>query len=130
MWNTLHNLPVQPNIRMFIWRTSSAILPIGKNLMKRGLYKHTSSLHCDFYVEDDKYVLFDCQISRAVWHHIPKGSKWLQISVLNFKDFFYSIQLTSSKEVTIIFATTIWLIWSARNRLNYEGVRPKLLYKP
>lgn len=75
-------------------------------------------------MEDGKHVLFDCQFFRVVWQQISKGSNWLQILALSFKDLFYSIQAASNKEETDIFDTIVWFIWFARNKLKHEGVRP------
>lgn len=86
--------------------------------MKQGLYKQLDCIHCNYPIEDDRYILFDYNFPSVVWQHISKRNKWNQIQSLSFKDLVYSVFAKSSKEEISIFATTVWLIWFAMNKFS------------
>ncbi|KAI5662913.1 hypothetical protein M9H77_22236 [Catharanthus roseus] len=119
-WNLIHKLPVQPKIRMFLWKATSDILPTGRNLIKHGRYESNSYAHCGCTVEEDRHALFDCSFSKEFWRHLPKGKNWRQIPSLNFKDIICSISVEHSMDELAIFGTTAWLLWHARNKLKHE----------
>ncbi|KAI5670611.1 hypothetical protein M9H77_10975 [Catharanthus roseus] len=67
------------------------------------------------------HALFSCNFLKEVWRHLPKGHKWRQLLSLSFKDLIHSISVEHSIEELVIFGTTTWLIWYARNKLKHKG---------
>lgn len=65
LWNFIYDLSIQLKIRMFIWRAISDILPMGKNLMKLGLYESMNYIHNGYSIDDDRHALFDCRFSKT-----------------------------------------------------------------
>ncbi|KAI5678577.1 hypothetical protein M9H77_09527 [Catharanthus roseus] len=110
IWNLIHNLQVQPKIRMFLWRATSDILSTRRNLFKRRPYKSVACVYCGHTVEDDRHALFNCKFSQKVWTHLPKCHKWNLLPSTSFEDLIYSIVIEHSIEELALFGTTAWLI--------------------
>lgn len=58
---------------------------------------------------------------REICPYLFLGNKWFQIPTLSCKDLIPFIFFGFSKEEVLVFATTTWIIWYARNKLRYEG---------
>lgn len=128
MWTLIHNLPMQPKTRMFLWRATSDILPIGRNLMRRGLYDSLACVHCGFAVEDDRHALFYYKFSKELWRHLPRGHKWIQILAQNFKDLFIPLLLTIVGKMLPFFPLQFGLFCTQEISRNMKVLIPKIKY--
>lgn len=109
-WNIIHNLPLQPKIRMFLRRATSGILPIGRNFIRHRLYESISCTHCGYTVKDDRHALFDYIFSEEVWRNLPNRQKWRLLPSSSFRDLIFSISVEHSEEELAIFGTIVWVI--------------------
>lgn len=119
--NYSNKLSVQPKIRIFLLIAMLNILPIGKNLLKIGLYESINCIHCGFQFKDDRHALFDFVLQKKLGSTCLLGRKQTRNSGLNFKDLMCSLSLQYEKKEVYIFATCAWLISFPRNKLRHGG---------
>lgn len=117
----VYKLLVQPKVWIFLWQAVQNILPIGINLLERGITSGIVCIQCGFITEDDIHILLDCDFSIRAWALLTLGEKWRRIPTLCFRNLFYSIRLQFDHKDIVVFATCCWQIWYARNKCCYKG---------
>lgn len=63
----LWRLKVQEKVKVFIWRLYHNFLPVGTNLLKRGIASTSQCWFCKFTYESSVHIFLDCWWSNAFW---------------------------------------------------------------
>ncbi|KAF5789391.1 hypothetical protein HanRHA438_Chr09g0382271 [Helianthus annuus] len=98
-------------------------------LARRGVVVgDTNRRLCGFGEETNDHLAASCVLVRAVWWHV---CVWLKIPVcmqpLSLKevmDGLFSLKGSADwkKVIEVVFHTTLWRIWKARNAVVFEGI--------
>ncbi|CAA7020228.1 unnamed protein product [Microthlaspi erraticum] len=92
-WNSdIWLTKISPKIKVFLWKILQKALPIGKNLINRGILKSSYCIHCGD-LETTNHLFFHCVFAREVWNLAPFSTA---INPLQIQDF--TTTLTTSKD--------------------------------
>ncbi|CAA7019717.1 unnamed protein product [Microthlaspi erraticum] len=111
-------------IKLFLRKILHKALPMGENLLNRGLLDSACCIHCG-ELETDEHLFFRCEFARKVWALAP-FSKTIDLTSINFE-----ASVTVLKRLICLPPTGIssgplspwifWTIWSARNHRLFEN---------
>ncbi|XP_021971088.1 uncharacterized protein LOC110866044 [Helianthus annuus] len=119
---------VPPKINYFTWRASVGRIPVKSELIKRRIPINSNICsRCNAQEESVNHAICGCSGSKRIWRDIVN---WLKLpSSTEFhecKDVLeYVKDLPGSNEwkkvINVVFQTTMWNIWKARNEKEFEG---------
>ncbi|XP_021986263.1 uncharacterized protein LOC110882587 [Helianthus annuus] len=121
---------VPPKVNLFTWRCGLSRIPVKEELLKRGVaIQNSICLRCDEQVESVEHLVCKCSSSKSIWWNILA---WVKVpasvvfgSCLEVLEFI-EVRIGSKvwkKVLNMIFQTTIWHIWKARNEKEFNGVQ-------
>ncbi|KAL1208233.1 hypothetical protein V5N11_034949 [Cardamine amara subsp. amara] len=118
------SLKIAPKLQVFLWKILQGSLPIGENLIKRGMTTSSNCFRCG-ELETIPHLFFECQFAKRVWEIAP-----FSIDVTTDLDpsFHSTIIKTRSWRTlpptgvtsTPLFPWICWAIWKARNQAIFE----------
>ncbi|CAA7032489.1 unnamed protein product [Microthlaspi erraticum] len=124
-WMTeVWNGKFSPKMKVFLWKTLQEALPVGGNLLNRGLMDTACCIHCGD-LETTEHLFLHCPYATAVWKLAPFSINPNPNLLQSF-----SAALTTSKTWICLppigagsgslFPWICWAIWKARNTLIFE----------
>lgn len=124
-WNSdIWSGKFSPKMKVFVWKNVQKALPLGENLLSRGLFDNACCIHCG-ELESAEHLFFQCEFAQKVWSLAP-----LKSPVDPSLNHSFLSSLTNSKKMIClpptgigegpIFPWIIWAIWTARNYLVFE----------
>ncbi|CAA7020449.1 unnamed protein product [Microthlaspi erraticum] len=124
-WNsTVWNAKISPKIKVFLWKTIQEVLPIGENLLNRGIPDSACCVPCG-ELETLEHLFFHCHFARSVWSMAPLS---VPLDSAHFQSF--PVTLTSSKDwISLpptgvgngpLFPWICWSLWKSRNFSLFE----------
>lgn len=70
-WKTcIWQVKTTPKVKLFLWKMKNRALPVGKNLVVRGITNVSRCKHCD-EVEDELHIILNCPFAVRVWELAP-----------------------------------------------------------
>ncbi|CAA7018491.1 unnamed protein product [Microthlaspi erraticum] len=119
-----------PKMKVFLWKVLQEALPIGENLLNRGILESSCCTHCG-ELETTEHLFFHCPYAVAVWNLAPFSNDVNPTQLQTFPT-----TLTLSKTwISLppigagqgpLFPWICWSIWKACNYLLFE----ERLFKP
>ncbi|CAA7022494.1 unnamed protein product [Microthlaspi erraticum] len=116
-----------PKMKVFLWKTIQEALPVGENLLNRGLLDNACCIHCG-ELETTEHLFFRCPYASEVWIQTP-----LTTTVNPNQNQTFAETLIASRAWTCLpptglgsgplFPWICWSIWKARNTLIFEDRR-------
>ncbi|CAA7061632.1 unnamed protein product [Microthlaspi erraticum] len=116
-----------PKMKVFLWKVVQEAIPLGENLLNRGLIDNACCIHCGD-LETTNHLFFHCKFSSKVWKLSPYSKP---INPNHLQSF--TATLTSSKSwiclpptgigAGTLFPWICWAIWKTRNLLLFENRR-------
>ncbi|GJT12917.1 reverse transcriptase [Tanacetum coccineum] len=70
-WKVIWHIPVQPKIKLFLWKAISNSVATKENLFRRNCSPSQVCLICNICTESIEYLLFECAWTRPVWFGSP-----------------------------------------------------------
>ena len=114
-------MPVQPKVKLFIWRACKAILPTQTNLFDKGVSQTYSCLWCGDEAETVGHLLWGCEFAQRVWKASPAMIPPSYRVNMPFREFISGcIDDLGSSALEITF-TTAWALWKAQNDLIWNA---------
>lgn len=125
-WKFIWKLQVPPNIKLFLWKVHSAILPTRSFLRMRIRIQFSDSqfLLCNSAEETKEHLLWKCSTARKIWQEVltwwglldkvyveDMHTMWRSIKV-------FRVKILSKMWETVLAATT-WTIWLTRNERSF-----------
>ncbi|CAA7044065.1 unnamed protein product [Microthlaspi erraticum] len=111
-------------MKVFLWKIVQKALPLGDNLLSRGLPDCACCIHCG-ELETAENLFFQCPFAQKVWSLDPLKSPISPSQENNF-----TRSLVNAKTMIClpptgfhlgpIFPWLVWAIWTARNYLVFE----------
>nr|POE63869.1 putative ribonuclease h protein [Quercus suber] len=116
IWKKLWSLSMPNKIKNFLWRVSTEVILVKKNLVACKVLAEDVCDHCHVATEDVHHALWDCQELSAMWE---ADSMWLFRRTKKFSNFFELVSHVLEEKINLdLFATLVWTIWSRRNMLR------------
>lgn len=78
---------------------------------------------CKGHLESTAHALLDCKIARKVWRNSPLGNAVQGDKFPDIVSLLYYLPQQHSDLKGELVATLLWVIWSARNKLLFKGVK-------
>ncbi|XP_028066181.1 uncharacterized protein LOC114269111 [Camellia sinensis] len=97
VWKRLWKFKIPPKWILFVWKCLHNILPVKRELEKRGLTIDPICSSCFQHEESIEHLFFDCPISQRV-------------------------QQIRNSEILIHSIALLWAIWLQRNSVEFDGV--------
>jgi hypothetical protein len=114
-------VPVQPKVKLFIWRACKTILPTQTKLFDKGVSHTYSCLWCGDEAETVDHLLWGCEFAQRVWKASPAMIPPSYQVNMPFTEFISGcIDDLGSLALEITF-TTAWALWKARNDLIWNA---------
>ncbi|XP_058733909.1 uncharacterized protein LOC131605584 [Vicia villosa] len=124
-WDTT----VPSKINFFGWRLILNRLPVRDQLAHRNIIHREEDKLCVFYaadIEDIDHLFFKCPFSKQVWTNI---ALWLDVKLvgeqggyIHLEQFILSlIGKMPKQKVCLVWLTTVWSIWNARNNFMFNN---------
>nr|GEZ21243.1 hypothetical protein [Tanacetum cinerariifolium] len=70
-WKIIWHIPVQPKIKLFLWKAISNLISTKDNLFRRSFSPSPACPICNICVESVEHLLFECAWTRPVWFGSP-----------------------------------------------------------
>jgi hypothetical protein len=123
-WDKIWSLEIPNKVRMFVCRLAHNSLSVHRNLARRGM-KETICPMCNKLDEDCSHLFLKCKQVKECWKIINlEEYRKLLLLCRSGKEMIQKIwTLPSPIQINII--VLLWRWWSARNKVNTGGVRPK-----
>ncbi|XP_024009307.1 uncharacterized protein LOC112084411 [Eutrema salsugineum] len=107
------------------WKNLSKTLPIGSNLLARGLSNLTNCIHCG-ELEAANHLLLHCEFSRQVWMQAPFKFSIDSSMILDLVTGIKASKTWICAPPTGVssghlFPWICWAIWAARNHFLFEN---------
>uniref|UniRef100_A0A2N9IK08 Integrase catalytic domain-containing protein n=1 Tax=Fagus sylvatica TaxID=28930 RepID=A0A2N9IK08_FAGSY len=120
-WSSIWAVPVQPKVKLFIWRACKTILPTQTKLFDKGVSHTYSCLWCGDEAETVDHLLWGCEFAQRVWKASPAMIPPSYQVNMPFTEFISGcIDDLGSLALEITF-TTAWALWKARNDLIWNA---------
>lgn len=71
MRKKIRSLDIKKKIQHFIWRACHNRIPVGANLMKKGVQIDGICKQCGEGMETGEHLFFQCANSRLIWRLAP-----------------------------------------------------------
>lgn len=117
-------LKVSPKMKTFLWSILKNALPLGENLLHRGGISGGDCVRCQVR-ETAVHCFFTCPFAAQVWNCIPinravhiAADMTLPEIVVGFRK---AVCLPPSGISLHILPWILWVIWTSRNTLLFEG---------
>ncbi|CAI0556201.1 unnamed protein product [Linum tenue] len=132
-WRKIWRLPVQPKVKIFLWRISRDILPVGTNVESRIEEAPSDCPFCGL-PETQLHCLRDCDWTRRLWQPCSDNGIFKQGEGFSGRDWFLNSFESHSNENLQRFCAILWFIWKERcnhmfnnKKLEAEEIIPKAL---
>lgn len=124
LWTEIWHLQTTPRIRHFMWSLCNEGLPTRANLYRRKIIPEPTCPLCSQFPETSEHLFGLCLWTRKIWQHHYTDMNVSPTSITR-TDRWVSEYLRSgiTESQKAIFATTLWLIWKARNAWIFNGKR-------
>ncbi|GMY29521.1 putative ribonuclease h protein [Fagus crenata] len=122
VWRKLWGLKVPGKVKHFLWRACQEALPTKFHLHKRHIIKEPHCVFCSQAEETTSHVLWACPFANSVWSLMGRQ---LQKCTISSEEFFLitsHIMTLLPKSELELWATTMWALWNARNKLAMENI--------
>ncbi|CAA7050210.1 unnamed protein product [Microthlaspi erraticum] len=113
-----------PKMKVFLWKIMQEALPLGDNLLSRGLMDNACCVHCA-ELETTEHLFLQCAFAQRVWNQGPFKTALNPLIFPNFTS-----ALIASKDWICLpptglgagplFPWICWSIWNSRNYLVFE----------
>jgi hypothetical protein len=121
--------PAPSKVIAFSWKLLRNRIPSKVNLAARGILEAGGALDCAFCVglaEDARHLFMLCNFASGVWSRIFRWLGVVFVMPQNLFTFFESfvaaaINKKAVKGFSLIWHTTIWVIWRARNEVLFSN---------
>ena len=70
-WKVIWHIPVQPKIKLFLWKAISNSVATKENLFRRHCSPSPTCPICNISIESIEHLLFECAWTRPVWFGSP-----------------------------------------------------------
>ncbi|CAA7020616.1 unnamed protein product [Microthlaspi erraticum] len=124
-WDTdIWQTKVSPKLKVFQWKIVQEALPIGENLLNRGILDNACCVYCG-ELETTEHLFLHCEFVQKVWNLAPFSINIEPPTLRSFTN-----TLVSSKDWICLlpigigagplFPWICWTLWKARNYLIFE----------
>ncbi|CAA7013326.1 unnamed protein product [Microthlaspi erraticum] len=124
-WNfDIWNGNFSPKMKVFMWKIVQKALPLGDNLLSRGIPDNACCVQCG-ELETAEHLFLHCPFAQRVWELLPLKTHIIPSLLTSFTN-----TLATSKAMIClpptgisqgpIFPWLIWSIWTVRNYLIFE----------
>ncbi|KAK9064807.1 hypothetical protein SSX86_016189 [Deinandra increscens subsp. villosa] len=110
------------------WKATRGRIPVKEELAKRGV-QITNLLcsWCNIHAESVTHILLNCSMAAETWEKIPIWCKFkfhisstVEDLLSNIED--APVRLKEKKVLMVIASASLWEIWCARNRKEFENL--------
>lgn len=113
-----------PKLKHFLWKSNSKALPVGSQLVSRGLPLAPTCRRCGGF-ETELHVLFQCPFAAKVWDMVPSLNKPELESITSVAQLLQQCRRMISLPPTGLGSTplypwVLWVLWINRNKLLFE----------
>ncbi|XP_056850920.1 uncharacterized protein LOC130506757 [Raphanus sativus] len=125
-WNLcIWQIRTSPKLKHFLWKIKSKALPVGANLLHRGIQVEGRCKRCGL-IETERHVFLQCPFARRVWDLVPVMFK-PDPSIITSPE---ALLQTSRRIVNLpplglgetdLYPWIFWYLWIGRNRLIFEN---------
>lgn len=120
------SVKTSPKLKHFLWKIKSKAIPVGENLLRRGLEVDGTCKRCGI-LETERHVFSQCSFSTRTWELVPALHTPLPGSIASPSDLLRSCGRMINLPPTGLYATdlfpwVLWYLWIARNKLVFENV--------
>ena len=114
-WKKNWSINVPNKIKHFLWRAWREALPTKKNLCHRKVTHNSTFEFCNGEEEDTIHVLWECQVTKAIWWEIEPCRSNLSTRFTCLADLLIGIFHCNEPNLTELFAFAAWSTWTKRN---------------
>jgi hypothetical protein len=122
--------PAPSKVVVFSWQLLHGRIPTKDNLVSRGVLGQEVDVRCvwcDYSPEAAKHLFLHCNVAHRVWIDI---FKWLGMMIVMPSNIMSLFDIVSDsvknkkfrRGVLLIWHTTIWSLWIARNNVIFNGI--------
>ncbi|XP_057996522.1 uncharacterized protein LOC131175862 [Hevea brasiliensis] len=117
IWKKLWNLPLQPKIKVFVWKALLNALPVKGNLAHRGIPINSTCPICNEETKSIEHIMFWCSHARATWFSSCCNYKPDAIGFNSFTQWWIAITQAFSidDDSLCLIAIVCWIIRKQRN---------------
>ena len=125
-WNLcIWQIKASPKLKHFLWKIKSKALPVGANLVRRGVEVEGRCKRCGL-METERHVLLQCPFASRVWDLVPALYKPDPTAVTSPEILLQACRRMinlppSGLNETALYPWILWYLWIARNRLVFEN---------
>ncbi|XP_018435308.1 uncharacterized protein LOC108807521 [Raphanus sativus] len=120
IWNS----QCSPKLRVFLWSIVRRAIPVGENLRSRGILSNANCCRCGS-LETPVHLFFQCSFAQKVWDQTPLANAIPIATTDDFKAVMIKFRNATCLPPSGISSTILpwicWAIWTAKNRLIFEG---------
>ncbi|XP_074283358.1 uncharacterized protein LOC141607909 [Silene latifolia] len=126
-WRQFWKLKLHPCCQLFVWKLMHNTLPTKELLLQKGLQLSHRCVFYKQYPETADHLFRLCEVAQVIWKsgdlglrasmnpHIP-----LQQWISDFIAYFLKNDRHDYGYRTIVFCSTLWAIWLARNDIKFR----------
>lgn len=123
-WSIIWKLTLPAKIKIFIWKAAKNFLLTTENLWKRRIVQDAYCKHCRNRVEN---TLHACKAAKKIWQLSSMASAFQEMGNRDLLGDLMMLQKKLSKADFELVVTILWVIWHARNKFVFEGLKyPRL----
>jgi ribonuclease HI len=120
-WFKIWKLKVPNKVKMFMWRLAHNILPVRRNVARRGVMLDTIYPICKRLDEDCGHIFFKCKYVKQCWRFMNMED--VRSDLMKCQSGIETInkiwELDKSKQLKVI--VFLWRWWSVRNKVSDVG---------
>ncbi|CAA7035952.1 unnamed protein product [Microthlaspi erraticum] len=124
-WNAdIWQIKASPKMKVFLWKIVQEALPLGENLLNRGIMENPCCVHCGD-LETTEHLFFHCSFAQEVWKLAPFS---ISIDPLLIQSFTSTLPIAKTWICLpptgvgsgTLFPWIVWALWKTRNQLIFE----------
>ncbi|KAG2288886.1 hypothetical protein Bca52824_048490 [Brassica carinata] len=125
-WNLcVWQVKTSPKLKQFLWKINSNALPVGANLLRRGIEVEGLCKRCGI-VETERHLFLQCPYALRVWELVPALIKpdpgTITSSALLLQACRRTVNLPpTGLSETALYSWILWYLWVSRNKLIFEN---------
>jgi ribonuclease HI len=125
-WKLLWKLKLPHKILTFTWKILHHALPLKTELNKRGINCANTCSLCNSITETMEHIFLQCSFARAVWLGVNITTASINANNIAVDHWIQNmINGPNGDSNTLeLVLTTLWCIWSQRNKVIFEGITP------
>ncbi|KAL0864643.1 hypothetical protein Bca101_043761 [Brassica carinata] len=115
-----------PKLKHFLWKIKNKALPVGENLLRRGIEVEVHCKRCGT-LETDRHLFSQCSFATRVWELFPAALKPIPSSISTPASPLIACNRMvnlppTGLSATDLFPWVLWYLWTARNKLLFENL--------